>query len=213
MENNGFEVMNYDQNAHYCQSYDLNCLVYSLRDEVLKDATGILCCNCESESTRKIWKIDRNLDFIPSNKPIPFENAENKISSSNSNMEATLDQKKVKKKRKVGRTEDENQTLKGYKFKYRYLRNAIRKKRVIVCQYGDCRYEFTKTWNFLDHAHMHLNIKPFQWSICGAAFTQKGNMIKHQKQHEMQKTLKQKIHKCKFCYKSYTEKYNLKVNT
>ena len=31
-----------------------------------------------------------------------------------------------------------------------------------ICNYGDCRKEFTKGWNILDHARMHENIKPYQ---------------------------------------------------
>ena len=162
MKKSGVDITNNSRNTYNYQEYDLKSLVYSLRDEVLKDTTGISSCNSESESIVRIRIMDLNHNTTPSNKPIPFENADFKLqSSSNSNKETIFDLKKVKKKRNFGLTEDENQTLKGYKFKYRYLQNTIRKRRVIVCQYGDCRYEFSKTWNFLDHARMHLNIKPF----------------------------------------------------
>lgn len=119
---------------------------------------------------------------------------------------------KEKKIRRVGPTEADNETLKGYKFRYRYLDNSIRKKRVIVCMYDGCTHEFSKTWNFLDHARMHLGLKPFTCSICNLTFTQKGNMVKHEKQHALKKKDQIKPYKCNLCHRSYTEKYNLKVS-
>ena len=99
-----------------------------------------------------------------------------------SKSELTKYSQKEKEKRsrnRYGENEDENETLKGFKFKYRYLQNAIRKKRVIVCCYENCAMEFKKTWNYIDHAYKHLNIKPFVCEFWNKSFTQKGNFKRH----------------------------------
>lgn len=88
-----------------------------------------------------------------------------------------------------------NPILKGFKFEYKPCKNAIRNKRIIVCKYDNCNKEFTKSWNFLDHARMHEGLKPFVCDICGKSFTQSGNMKKHRKQHAVDDIDKRKIYK------------------
>lgn len=104
-----------------------------------------------------------------------------------------------------------NPILKGFKFEYKPCKDAIRNKRIIVCKYNNCNKEFTKSWNFLDHARMHEGLKPFVCNICGKSFTQSGNMKKHRRQHSVDDIDKRKVYKCKYCDKGYTEKFNLKV--
>lgn len=82
-----------------------------------------------------------------------------------------------------------------------------------MCKYNNCNKEFTKSWNFLDHARMHEGLKPFICDICGKSFTQSGNMKKHRKQHAVNDIDKRKVYKWSFCNKGYTEKFNLKVRT
>ena len=103
--------------------------------------------------------------------------------------------------------------MKGFQFEYKPCKNAIRNKRVIVCKYANCGKEFTKSWNFLDHARMHEGLKPFVCDICSKAFTQSGNMKKHIKQHSVEDVKQRKRYKCEYCDKCYTEKFNLKVRS
>ncbi|CAI2387754.1 unnamed protein product [Moneuplotes crassus] len=67
---------------------------------------------------------------------------------------------------------------------YKKTRRTGRKNRIIHCEYQDCRMQFSKTWNFIDHARMHLGQKPYKCSICHKGFTQQGNLKKHEEIHE-----------------------------
>ena len=53
-----------------------------------------------------------------------------------------------------------------------------------ICTYENCKKEFTRTWSILDHARMHVGIRPYSCKICGRSYTQKGNMLKHMKRHD-----------------------------
>ena len=79
--------------------------------------------------------------------------------------------------------------LANYKYSTRYeaSKGPRRRKRYIICGYDDCKREFTKAWNFLDHARMHTGEKPYACDICDAKFTQKGNLTKHMKKHSKSK--------------------------
>jgi len=61
--------------------------------------------------------------------------------------------------------------------------SSSRKKRYIECLYNGCLKKFSKSWNFIDHARMHIGIKPYKCEKCDKAFTQKGNLKKHINQH------------------------------
>ncbi|CAI2366617.1 unnamed protein product [Moneuplotes crassus] len=75
--------------------------------------------------------------------------------------------------------------LKEYKFSFSYQssKGPGRRKRFIHCGYGKCDKKFHKAWNFVDHARVHLGIKPYRCSKCEKSFTQKGNLKKHEKTH------------------------------
>lgn len=148
--------------------------------------------------------LDKKTEFGCDNLSIP--------SRSHANFESS-DEIKYVKKRCVGTTEAENETLKGYKFKYRYLTNCTRRKRVIVWMYDKCNHEFKKTWNFLDHARMHLGEKPYSCNLWDLTFTQRGNMIKHIRLHKVRMNAPKKPYQCELWHRSYTEKYNLKVGS
>lgn len=45
---------------------------------------------------------------------------------------------------------------------HRRSKGPGRNKRIILCKYRECKREFTKTWNFIDHARMHLGQRPYQ---------------------------------------------------
>jgi KRAB domain-containing zinc finger protein len=59
---------------------------------------------------------------------------------------------------------------------------------------------------------MHLGEKPYKCKHCEKSFTQKGNLAKHQRQHQFVDLKARKVHQCKICMKKFTEKYNLKVS-
>ncbi|CAI2374658.1 unnamed protein product [Moneuplotes crassus] len=60
---------------------------------------------------------------------------------------------------------------------------SLGKKRIFHCEFGGCCKSFDKVWNFINHARMHLNMKPYKCETCGRGFTQKGNLKIHQKVH------------------------------
>ncbi|CAI2378291.1 unnamed protein product [Moneuplotes crassus] len=70
--------------------------------------------------------------------------------------------------------------LQGFKCSiFSYITQQKRKKKVIRCRFGNCKKTFSRTWNFIDHARMHLKIRPHKCPSCLSSFTQKGNMLKH----------------------------------
>ena len=89
-----------------------------------------------------------------------------------------------KRKRRVFRTEESNELLRGLKFRYSYIPNSKYNKKLIVCKYPGCNKTFNKSWNFKDHALMHEGVKPYTCNVCLKNFTQKGNMEKHMKTHK-----------------------------
>lgn len=98
-----------------------------------------------------------------------------------------------------------------YSLRYDQVGNTNRKRRVIIWGHTLCWKEFVKAWNFLDHYRMHIGIKPFDCEVWGKSFTQKGNLKKHQRQHNREDVRDRKVHACHLCNKSYTERYNLRV--
>ncbi|CAI2387810.1 unnamed protein product [Moneuplotes crassus] len=80
---------------------------------------------------------------------------------------------------------------------------------VYICKYDNCNREFTKIWNLVDHVRMHEGIRPYKCSFCSKAFTQKGNLKKHSKQHQHKSIEERRQFQCQVCKKRYTEKYNL----
>ena len=86
------------------------------------------------------------------------------------------------------------------------------KTTVFICQYGNCRKEFTRSWSIIDHVRMHEGVRPYSCKHWGRTYTQKGNMLKHMRRHSEQGIEQKKKYACHLWEKSYTEKYNLKVS-
>ena len=86
-----------------------------------------------------------------------------------------------------------------------------RRETYYVCQFGEWRKEFLKAWNILDHARSHEGIRPFTWEKWGKSFTQKCNLTKHSKKHQFGRLAERKVFGCPIWFKSFTEKYNMRV--
>ena len=72
---------------------------------------------------------------------------------------------------------------------------------------------FKKQSNFRDHIRSHNGIKPYKCNQCDKDFTQKGNLDKHLRKHNLSGTLQsRKIHECPICKRKFTEKYNMKAH-
>lgn len=87
-----------------------------------------------------------------------------------------------------------------------------RKVKKLVCKVPGWGKVFEKKWNFKDHIRMHMGEKPYKCDLCDKAFTQKGNLAKHKRQHQFSDLKARKVHQCEICFKKFTEKYNLKVS-
>lgn len=59
---------------------------------------------------------------------------------------------------------------------------------------------------------MHEWVRPFACKFWGKAFTQKGNLRKHMKQHLVPNVDQRKKYKWEHCKSSYTERYNYRVS-
>lgn len=100
-------------------------------------------------------------------------------------------------------------------YNYEILSYFDEKKQREIPQYKcgseGCTKILQKPWNLLDHVRMHVGVKPYKCNWCGKAFTQKGNLKKHARQHIQPNVKERKRYSCKLCCKGYTERYNLKV--
>lgn len=82
---------------------------------------------------------------------------------------------------------------------------------VYTCNFEGCGKEFSRTWNLIDHANFHTNVKPFNWRYCEKQFTQKGNLMKHERTHKAPLLNDRKRYKWDLCQSRYTERYNYMV--
>lgn len=109
---------------------------------------------------------------------------------------------------------DDNYLLQNHPYEIKYIHNkkTNRKLKRMVCKYEGCDKVFEKKWNFKDHIRMHMGETPYKCRECNKSFTQRGNLVKHERQHTFKNLKARKIHKCSICTKAFTEKYNLKVS-
>jgi hypothetical protein len=75
-----------------------------------------------------------------------------------------------------------------------------------------CNKEFSKSWNLIYHARIHIQEKPFKCTECRESFAQKGNLKRHLKIHSETALTKRKRFQCVSWLKLYTTKFNLKVH-
>lgn len=110
------------------------------------------------------------------------EGPESDLSPSPNKIETSVDNNLIEDD---GFDEEQLEVLNSYKFTTRFepSKGPRRRKRFIICGYEGCDREFTKAWNFLDHARMHTGERPYECEICQSKFTQRGNLTKHMKKH------------------------------
>ena len=85
-----------------------------------------------------------------------------------------------------------------------------RPQTIYIWKYDDCKKEFLRTCNLLDHMRMHSGIKPNMCDFWGKGFTQKSNLRKHLKIHVAPELEQRKRYTCSECGSKYTERYNFK---
>ena len=104
--------------------------------------------------------------------------------------------------------------LKEYSYDCEYRTNSKSGKKFIVYIWNEenCRKEFLRTWNLLDHLRMHQGIKPYIWKFCSKSFTQKCNLRKHVYRHKNPMLESRRRYTCKYCSSKFTERYNYKAS-
>lgn len=77
--------------------------------------------------------------------------------------------------------------VRGYKHLITYEQTKFQKRtrKIIHWEYENWTKKFQKSWNFINHARMHLGIKPHQCDKWGRRFTQRGNLRKHILRHSL----------------------------
>lgn len=173
--------MSYLFNQYWFCDHDLSSLVQSMDPKIMSTAQNI-----------------KKANFLPSTQP--------QDAQSDSVTKPSGSERKSKSDKNI-------EILSNYDYQVEQRRgnDADNPITVYICKYKNCNKEFNRTWNMLDHARMHWGIKPYKCKDWEKAFTQKGNLKKHQRQHLNPDLSDRKRYKCQYCDSAYTERYNYKV--
>ena len=98
-----------------------------------------------------------------------------------------------------------------YSKEYYEVHKPNRGRKSIICKFEGCGKIFKRVQNFVIHLRVHLDIKHYEWEHWQKTFSQKGNLAKHVRKHEIPDLADRKQLICSVCYNLYTQKYNLRV--
>lgn len=83
--------------------------------------------------------------------------------------------------------------------------------KIVYWRFEDCNKSFYRVQNFVVHLRVHLGIRHYECEYCDKTFSQKGNLSKHVRKHEIPELSERKQLICQVCKNLYTQKYNLRV--
>ena len=210
-EGHSLRDFRYDDNwcykAHESKGEDKahgNIYLNQLWEEVLLQEVNEKYCNCDLDHMLSRARSSPSFTSLP---------LDNMISEAiNRNLSQNVADPPYDKK-KMSKSDYNLELLKDFNYISETRKSETDGSDIIIYIWKHLNWnkEFTRTWNLLDHALVHLGVKPFTWSMCSKGFTQKGNLLKHMKVHSLPDVDDRKRYFCNLCNSSYTERYNYKV--
>jgi uncharacterized Zn-finger protein len=104
--------------------------------------------------------------------------------------------------------EEEEEIEEGDNYQVRVFskksRKTLKHRKYYECMFDDCKRQFAKKYNFMNHYRVHTGLQPFNCDICQRTFAHKVNMHKHRRLH----TGNLRFH-CPYCNKGFNERIGI----